>query len=885
MTVNSKRRYNVCDPVLADMEVQTSKKAKQQLPLFHKSRWTPFCDKRVRANHPDLLTVETMHDPLLYMRLEQYAELRKEVRSYVNKLAMEAGNDTEVRQRYYQTDYSKYGQLAGVTKLGRMRAPGHSLQNVSGAVLETIVTKDDFLDIDVECCHPTIMVQLFHHLDIPMCKMFVNDRPSFAETFEHKTGLGLDYTKKVFASLMYGGDSLCGFTKKRWDKMKTKPGVMQRLQSKGITTKDKLVGIVKRIPWVKQITAEIRLINDEARAFYPSYWDAFNNKSREEGKNNADGSFLSQLLGDVENELLLSFLEFGKRFNIIQTTEDGALIDIICQYDGFKIRKEHLGHESPGDVLRGMEKFAYERVGIRCRLVSKPMTRGIDRRLITEICKERPVVVKSEKHAAEILQEAAMGYRLVQDGRLHYLRLPGSPQIYCDPKVVDMMLGRLVVDYNFVKENARGEQCPLSHNTHGKNGIVNNLKDICERIDGFNDMMWEESAKRVYYADGYVHIVGGKPTFHEGFEEDCLGCVIMIRRPYPRRTRELEALMEEIKTKLLDTAWRGSEEQCAKYLSSLSRAVFGHYEDKAICVVEGLRDSGKGTFNEILKAAIGAYVAADNIEEFGSNPGSMMDEPRKQAFMIRSEYTKVNNTSEGSLKIACGSKIKKYSSGGDWVACRLEYGFTKPLRVLARLFLNANQVPDFHPSDCMKHALVFTMPVVFASLEEINEAPQEDRGHMMKADPDIKDWCKRQDVGDAFFHILCDAYSATKIVPSQDMITARMGLVDDQDKSEIDQYVKYHEHWGRNLYIINTDLDLLLDHFKMTRNEFQIRANNKRGKIEFPDTAEYHGKNRTRVFDENVKKQVRVLHQVTLSEVGETFVKSLGGGTPNECEN
>ena len=231
-------------------------------------------------------------------------------------------------------------------KFGRVYAiDSMSLGCINKDVRHTLCG-DRWVDIDITCCHPNLMVQLCEKHAIPIrcetLREYINGREDILAEHSRHYGVSRDDAKQLFNILTFGGSL------KTW--------VCEYLSRPDDVDKYKMT------PFVSKYHNEMSGI---AKLFYESNPKIAKELMKERYKTMY--SITHYLLGDYERIILETALEFvaskiGGRFNN----------KFVGCYDGFMVMKDVWDDA----YIPELEKLVLERNGFVVKYISKPMDGG-----------------------------------------------------------------------------------------------------------------------------------------------------------------------------------------------------------------------------------------------------------------------------------------------------------------------------------------------------------------------------------------------------------------------------------------------------------------------------------------------------------------------------
>jgi len=631
-------------------------------------------------------------------------------------------------------------------EIGRYYAfKGRSLQGMPREIRHT-VARDFYVDIDIVNCHPTLLLQYCKKNDIPCIALedYVLHRDDRMNELLTATGLSKDDAKRGVLALTNGGAGCF-----RGDVLRECPRWV-------FLYKENMSEIHETI--FKGETEFSKLGEKNAKE-----------KKKAGGFYNPKGSTMNLLLCDLENRVLMTMLEYGRRVGAIKK-------NAVLVFDGLMLHKPTLascGKEVP-TLLREMEDYVKATTGYGVQLVEKPMDDFLT--LPNElVLRDAETVIRDDENEASMIFYDRIKNDIRRCCGMYFVRKHGV--WVCDKDEVEKILLDRCMRVNFVRVNDDGVTENYSAKLSGARSIVQ--ATMCRIPDEpmFIDNLWWSNKGKLVFKDGYYDFE--KATFVAGFA----GCdsMVQVERRFPVRN---DALIEEVYRRVVDPILGDLR---VPFLQFLARAMAGHCEDKNWAVLMGQRDCGKGVLATLAQTAFGAYVSTISPESLLCQRLSLGgDEAKKLSWSFAMEHTRLAITNEirlqenDKLKLD-GNMIKKVASGGDVMMARQNYKDERQFRIQASLLLNCNDLPDIDPTDACEKLLPYSCPNKFTNDPRLLE---EFPDFMKLADDRIKEFCRRPEVGDAFFWIVADHYRAQRPTITDEMrrFKSNFHQEDEQDK-------------------------------------------------------------------------------------------------------
>ena len=231
------------------------------------------------------------------------------------------------------------------------------------------------------------------------------------------------------------------------------------------------------------------------------------------------------------------------------------------------------------------------------------------------------------------------------------------------------------------------------------------------------------------------------------------------------------------------------------WLNYIARGLAGHIEDKNWGVGIGERDCGKGVLVGMLENCFGEYCRSTNSENFLFKKGQS-DSAKALSWLVPFEFKRLLLTneitidSEGKIRIN-GNTLKKLSSGGDKIEARVNHKDEINFKIQARVCMFCNDLPPIEPADTKETSYMFRFPSKFLNpddyrlgkpimrpvmyeteegevkyeLDEDGEKKMINICNFYKKDDDIKAWCRKEEVMNAFIYIIFQNYGDKALIP------------------------------------------------------------------------------------------------------------------------
>jgi hypothetical protein len=629
---------------------------------------------------------------------------------------------------------TKYRQSKN--QIGRFIAvKSRSLQCLPREIRHTI-SKKYYYDLDIVNAQPTLLVQYCEKNNIPCdhVRNYVDHREVRLQELMDVFGYDRETAKQAVLSLINRGGVLRS-------RMQDCPTWVKNFEMN-------MELIIKRIYELEPEISKMGIKNAK-------------DKKKTKGYYNPDGSTINLLMCNLENMALMSMIKF-LRARGIDTKR------IVLVFDGLMLYKKSLDGIDLIQLCKDMADGVLADTGYQIIIKEKPMDQGLDVPEGYKSPENENIIEDDENEAADRFYEIiANDIRLCDN--TYYVRKNGI-WIH-EPKQVERALLDRALRSNFIKRTKEGEKSNYSSKLSGAKNIVEATMIRVPEAPSFIRKMRSTNKLRLVFQNGYYDFSTKK--FTEGFEG--VDSVVQIDRPYP--VKKDEKMIREVIDRVLIPIWGEGKKGCLSklgttYLHCLARAMAGHTEDKKFVVMMGERDCGKGVLGALVLCAFEKYIGTISPENLLVQRVGFGDEAKKLSWAVAMEHTRLVITNEIRLDEANGLKldgnmVKKIAGDDEQLMVRTNYKDERAIRINATLLMCCNDLPAISPADAYQKIVPFICPNKFQ--EGLTEEEAKRYPFLKKADPSIKEFCSRPEVGDAFFHLVADHYQNHSVPLTEDM--------------------------------------------------------------------------------------------------------------------
>jgi len=644
-------------------------------------------------------------------------------------------------------------------KIGRLKIQADSLKDNETLTSQTymwrtsksVLCSSIYYDLDVVNCHPKILLQIFDDMKLqsPYLYQYVNNRDNFFEECK-SMGLSRDLVKLLIMRIFYGG-SIDAF-------IFDNPGITKNNIHKNFYS-----------IYTELLFNRDKLMRTDQLVEYRM--EAMNRKDN----GNIDGTALSLYLQTIECNILLAMYEFCK--NNLGSSSVGALI-----HDGLHLDRKLADEYGIEALIENIKKCIYNKTKYHVDVKIKNFE-GVDE--LDDI-----ITVNSDKEAGDIISDLLKEDYIMCGDRI-FIRIDN---IWTENKdKIKRYLTKFIGNQNIlmIKEDRDGVKLlPYSKMSKGCRDIEKFVEPTDDRH--FINKLWSSNIGKLCFNNGYWDFGLNKLCKYE--DNKNLHTTIKIRRNYNQGNINIK---QQIYERVLYPIFNNDKDMMTVWLNYISRGMAGHIEDKSWAVNTGERNCGKSVLGGLISDTFESYVRATNSENF-LYKNTATDSAKQLSWLVPCEFKRLLITneitidSEDKYKIN-GNILKKLSSGGDEMEARVNHKDEINFKVQSRVCMFANDLPPIEPSDAKETCITFRYKSKFVDSDdkrlnqnstmkdytinkdgEIEYLLDENGNNIMKVltnyhrkDDSIKDWCKKDEVLDAFTDIIFEHYGEVAPLPKE----------------------------------------------------------------------------------------------------------------------
>ena len=605
-----------------------------------------------------------------------------------------------------------------------------------------------YYDLDVVNSHPAMLRSILHSygIECDCINSYVMSRDILIDILIKESGLTRDDIKTLICRIFYGGTVKAFMNERNIEEM---PSFFQDLEDELKSVRTELLNKPELLDY--RIEARTRKSANK--------WD------------NEDGTALALFLMTHECNVLMVM------YNTLTKINDkfiGALI-----HDGMHIDKNIADDYGIDKLIDYTQKCIKHQTGFDLKLKIK------DFASVPEL--DKMITVSTDKEGGDYVSDKLKNDYIICNERI-FMRINNVWSQ--NDKNIKRNLTKEIGNFDIwmEKKNAKGEVDIIPHSKmcKGSKDILNFVEPTED--DDFVDNLWTSNLGKLCFKNGYYNFKEGKLMDYDVDTHTTI-----------KINKDFKPAIKSVKDKVMDLIFNpifnNNKEQLECWLNYIARGLAGCVEDKNWAVGMGERDCGKGVLVGLLENAFGEYCRSTNSENFlYKNNGG--DSAKALSWLVPFEFRRllltneITTDAEDKYRIN-GNILKKLSSGGDRIEARVNHKDEINFKIQSRVCMFCNDLPPIEPSDAKETSYMFKYPSKFVAKddprlgkpvmrqdyhiddnEDIIKHYDDDGNPVMinitsfyLKDDEIKLWCKKPEVIDAFIEIIFDNYSAKVDVP------------------------------------------------------------------------------------------------------------------------
>ena len=606
---------------------------------------------------------------------------------------------------------------------GRLYSVGKAYINMPRFLRHTLA-KDLYVDFDIVNCYYVLLLNIciqndFEPSQYSYIKDFVTNRKKYFDTFKNKSR---DKIKVVFnCILMYGEFKDEGLA-----------DMVRKLNEQVNNMRDLIVELPK----------------------YEDYKNIVANK--EKGDENTNCKILSRILQQHELEIIKCVMEYLKN--------EGFTIGSYC-YDGLLIEKDDKLTDS---ILPKIKQYTFDKCAFDVDFVFKDMNEGL--------ILPSDYIYTPDKYV-DVIDEVDACERFVKDNkhRLNGIKNDkGSIDRYYKNNNIWIGGGKEKVFTDEIADELmklkyykriRAFDGSYYYGDRFLNGgtIITSVSKLISKkteyvTDDFKTKLFASTLGKICLNDGVYYFK--EKSFKKYPVEDVYSVVKINYNLPPRNEADIKKLIDN----MLLPIFKGDYEHLISSIQRISRAIAGHIEDKNFLFNIGLRHSGKGTLEKLIKVSFGDYISTTNGNNFITKNINSGDVAKSLSWLLPFRYKRLiimNEIDADAKSTMNGILLKMVASGGDELEARANYIDEIQFQIQSTIMFNFNRPPaKIEPFDATETAIVIQNRAVFLSKSEITD---ENRSYAIEVNSNLKIEIRDEPRWrNAFFWFVIDNYKDTK---------------------------------------------------------------------------------------------------------------------------
>lgn len=363
-----------------------------------------------------------------------------------------------------------------------------------------------------------------------------------------------------------------------------------------------------------------------------------------------------------------------------------------------------------------------------------------------------------------------------------------------DEKKIKLIIQNIISNHDLWYKSPFGYVSLIS-NISNINDTYKWIRMKVKEDNNFLNDVWNNTLHKICFKNGYYDFKEGK--FFKEYNN--LNTPIIIDRDF--NATKNEKIRQDIFKRVLYPIFSIDEKQenfkesdrykLMEYLlHKFARVISGHIEDKNWFKFEGLRDSGKGVFSDLLKNAFGKYIQSTNASNFINKRGD--EDAKSLSWIIDYQFSRLAITQEIQLdegKFIDGNKIKKFCSGGDYFSARKNFQDEIEFKIQSALLICCNDMPEIKPTDAVEKCISFKMTSKF--VKDVEKESRFSNFKYYKADGSIKtDFINKDEVVNEFVLLLIDYYKRNDTEYPKSILD---NINDLEDEDDVDKLLSLFE--------------------------------------------------------------------------------------------
>lgn len=643
---------------------------------------------------------------------------------------------------------------------GRQFADSESLQLMNKKI-RGVLSKDVYTDYDMVNCAPSILLDICkkNNYTCEYLEEYCNKRESILRNIQNYFDTTRSEAKDLVIKMLFSDRPIKKFNKKK-----------------------------NESEFLVNFNREINNIQKKLIKKYPNLYKSILSKGK---KDNIGGSLMSNILAQKENEILEYIIyKFPANVKI---------------FDGFLSTQKY--------SIDDINSYCRKKYNVTWAIKELDLSLEEELKSIDVSNNTVSYVGTDERDIAKYLMETIFHERIYNCYNEMYMKT--KYKWTNNEKEIKRQIALDILSCDLYIKNKNDNYQSLSSNCKGIEDLRKLILVLIPINDEFINKMWEDSLMKLYFKNGYYDFKINK--FVSGANDHRLTNIYVNRDYNPNKNQELR---EKIMKKIFLPIFNQNENLIGSFLYETSHSLAGDINRKSWYCLEGFRNCGKGMITDLLIKTFHKYIATTNADNlFPKDTGG--DSAKALSFLVDIDFCRLITTQEININveketILDGNKIKKFTSGGDWLEARKNYQDEKRFRLQGALMLCCNDFPVRKPADCNETLVHYSFESKFVDKNDPKNIPSI--SYYDKDDTLKPEFLTREDVQNEFVHMIIEAYDKAFDKP--------VNINDDDDEDDYKKFIGLFEFTkDSNDIIYNQKLRKIL---KKNNINFTI---NKAGKL------------------------------------------------------
>lgn len=587
--------------------------------------------------------------------------------------------------KYSKAKNMKYGRVSPFKSLG--------LFSIRREIRHTLA-RDNYIDIDIENCHPVLLLQILQANDIECkyLKKYVMNRDEIFEEVKAKYNVSRDEAKLLFLQLMYYGSFESWFKKlNKQSNLSDNDDFIDTDENDDGATSDENDDS-KPTKFIMKFSKELQQIGDIIVSKNTELKHQIKKRKQEQHKTdyNEKATICSYFLQEYECQILETIFLYCLEKKYI--TNNNA---VLCM-DGLMIPKENYKPE----LLQELHELIKRKHGFNLKFTDKAMNQGysIEQIKASQVPISEQVELLLNEGVYNDLDAAKVVHKLFPhwvccNEELYVF--DNSTGLWSSNEQAHMKVISKFEKHLYLMIQTKDGDYKISTKGYGNSTalqrqMIPQLKTLC-----INNLWIQAnentSLGKLLYLDGWLNLRTGE--FNETFDPSILFmCRIQANYKQDDNIQYMNDILQRI---FLDPL---GKEEGDYLLLSIARAIAGDQLKRIIFGLGGT-NGGKSTVTKALLNSFGDYVSTFNAENLIYNNNSS-DEAAKLRWAFLMRYTRLIISNELKKGVDLnGNDIKKISSGGDQLVGRIHGGLETKFTPHFMAIILANDIPTITPYD------------------------------------------------------------------------------------------------------------------------------------------------------------------------------------------